>query len=221
MVKDLEAKLGPLKVKTNTQCDEEAKSLVDEKEKADTHAKQVKSEDKSVVDKNEEKTDMPVKHVRFGEATAAANSHSEGSDHGKGELVESSTSDHKESSLKKRELVESSADRSTNEEEVAALIPVPRREEGLSSPAKLDEQMEKKSLNEEVVSPIKEEHSEPTIQLTEPIKEDKKHADPTANNEVLTESPPKEMSTMAKSEEEFLGTTAPVKKETEPLTQQS
>lgn len=220
VVKDLEAKLGPLKVKANTQNDEEVKGLVDEKEeKTDTQAKQVKSEDKSVVDKDEEKTNMPLKHVRFGEATA--NSNSEGSDHGKGELVESSTSDHMESSRKKRELVESAADRSTNEEEVAALIPVPQTEEGLSSPAKLDEQMEKKSPKEEVVSPTKEEHSEPTIQLTESIKEDENHADPTANNEVFTESPPKEMSTVAKDEVELLKTTAPVEKETEPLTQQS
>lgn len=75
VVKDLEAKLGPIKVKANRKNDEEVKDLID------------LGEEKT---EKEAKTNMAVKQVRFEEVpaekeattTATANSHSRGSDHG-------------------------------------------------------------------------------------------------------------------------------------------
>ncbi|KAH6757300.1 TRAF-like superfamily protein [Perilla frutescens var. hirtella] len=216
VIKDLEAKLGPLKVKTNTKCDDEIDNSVDEKEeKTDAPAKHVEVEGK-----NEQKTNVPVNQVGFDEAptekksTATANSHS---DHGNGEVMNSSTSDREGSSRVKGETVESSstADRSassqTNEEEVAASFSTQENS--------------------------KEEHSTPTIQQ-EKLKEN----EPTVKNEMFTESPPKELaggvSTTAENEKstesspgeeegvealnrDVGGESAPVEKEKVPSTQQN
>lgn len=174
-IRDLEAKLGPVKVKTNRKGDEEVKDLIDlNEEKTDSGAKNVMIEDQNLVDKNEE-TNMATKQVRFEEvpaekeATATAKSYSKGSDdHIKGE------------SNGKRELVESAADTSASSQENSKESPS-KREECLSSAAEFGKQTEK----EEMVKPIKEEPSTPTIQQEQ-----------FNSGEVLTESSPKESSSV-------------------------
>ncbi|KAI3471504.1 hypothetical protein Pfo_028154 [Paulownia fortunei] len=178
VIKGLEAKLGPLKVNTNAKINEGVTDLIDKKE---------------------ERSGMPIKHVRFEEPPSekeeTVKSHSKGSDHedschGKGELMESSTN--------------VSAQSQTNEEEVVASISVQenfkespfQREEELGSPTKVDVQ-KGKSSKEEVVDPINEERSTSTVkqeELTESVAEREKHAESTATNEVPTKSPPGELS---------------------------
>ncbi|KAI3474594.1 hypothetical protein Pfo_029596 [Paulownia fortunei] len=178
VIKGLEAKLGPLKVNTNAKINEGVTDLIDKKE---------------------ERSGMPIKHVKFEEPPSEkeenVKSHSKGSDHedschGKGELMESSTN--------------VSAQSQTNEEEVVASISVQenfkespfQREEELGSPTKVDVQ-KGKSSKEEVVDPINEERSTSTVkqeELTESVAEREKHAESTAKNEVSTKSPPGELS---------------------------
>ncbi|KAL8456245.1 hypothetical protein ACS0TY_034456 [Phlomoides rotata] len=177
-VKDLEAKLGPLKVKTNAKPDEE---------------------DKGLIDKKEEETDKPVKHVRF-----------DGHPSEKEALVDlhSSDSDIEDSSNRNGDLMESSTNVNapllTNKEEVIASIPVQenvvelpvQREEGLGSPEKVDEQMGK-SFAKEVVDPIEGENSASPVkceEITESVAEEEKHAESTAENAVSNGSPSGEVS---------------------------
>lgn len=127
-IKDLEAKLGPIKVNTNKKGDEEVKDLIDLKEeKTDTGDKNVRTEGENVVDKNEE-TETAAKQVKVEEVPAVkeatANSYSKGrDDQGKGE---SSSGDEDG----KKEFVESAADASASSKESPS-----KKEESLSSPA--------------------------------------------------------------------------------------
>ncbi|KAK6145867.1 hypothetical protein DH2020_019736 [Rehmannia glutinosa] len=140
VIKNLEKKLGPLKINTNSKLNEEVPDSIEKKE---------------------EKTGMPNKHVRFenppGEKEEIVNSHSkviehEDSIHEKGELMESST------------IV--STQSQTNEKEVVASISVQenlkespfQREKDLGSPTKVDVQMEKLSIEENLKeSPLQKE----------------------------------------------------------------
>ncbi|XP_042048423.1 uncharacterized protein LOC121794361 [Salvia splendens] len=128
VVKDLEAKLGPIKVKTIKGSDEEVKDLIDlQEEKIDTEAKM----------------NVAAKPVKFDEVPAVkeatANSHSEGSDHGK------------------KELMESFGDASQrNEDQVIASDSVPDMNKDSSS--------QSDHSSKEVANPIKEVASTPAIQ---------------------------------------------------------
>ncbi|KAK6122745.1 hypothetical protein DH2020_043513 [Rehmannia glutinosa] len=203
VIKNLEKKLGPLKINTNSKLNEEVPDSIEKKE---------------------EKTGMPNKHVRFenppGEKEETANSHSKVSEHEysiheKGELMESSTIVSTQSQTNEKEVVASisvqenlkespfqreddlgsptevDAQMGTlSKEETLKESPF-QKEEDLGSPTKVDTQIGKLS-KEEVVDPIKEERSASTIKpekLTDSDAEREKHAKSPARNEVSTKSP--------------------------------
>lgn len=167
-VRDLEAKLGPLEVKTNAKPDEEDKDSVDK----------------------EEKTDKLVKHVKFdghpSEKEALVDSRSsEDSSNQNGDLLESfplqTNKEDAVASIPVQETLEKS--------------PV-RTEEGLGSPEKVDEQMGKSSPKE-VIDPIEGKNSTSPVkyeELKESVDEEEKHAESTADNAMSDGSPSGEVS---------------------------